>query len=194
MKNLIRHSMFVFILFYLIIESSCGYSDSQINNEHIKTFAISNILNIKNHNTEPLGAKRNYDTYYTEFTLTNLCRDTFTVVRRSRILPQHSLGWDGSQLERYLNYEIFSNPQKNKTITLFPMDSMVLFTRSFELSILDSFLYRPEIVLNNKRYRLEYMFRKKDDGSGYYLKDSTSTAVMMKDSTADYSNFRLGVE
>ena len=72
--------------------------------------------------------------------------------------------------------------------------SLELFTRSYELSILDSFLYRPELVLNNKRYRLEYMFRQNNDGTGYYLKDSTSIAVMMKDSTADYSNVRLGVE
>ena len=189
MKQLNTFSIFTFILFYVILE---GCDSDQIESRDIKHFAISNIQNLVNWRGENL--KKSYDTYLTKFTLTNLSHDTFTIVARGTILPQHSLGWNRGDKNMHLNYEHYGSPEKRRAVKYFPMDSIELTMKNTATYLLDSFMYRPELVLNNRRYRLEYMFRQNDEGTGYYLKDSISSAVMLEDTIADYSNYNIGIE
>ena len=194
MKKFKTFLIFSFIMNYLILESGCELNDSHIPDEEFKEFAISNVDNLLN-----LGHKskveRAYSTYYTQFTLTNLSQDTFTIVARGTVLPQHSLLIKGGASYTFLNYEHYRDPEKLKFKKFFPKDSIKLTMQVTNIfSLQDSFLYRPELVLNNRRYRLQYMFRKNEDQTGYFLIDSLSNASLMKDTIVDYSNYRIGID
>lgn len=182
-----------FFLFIIILISRCHNPEFKINNGNINKFKISNIENTIDESVHEMAKNKSYNAYRTKFALTNLSLDTFIIRTNRFILPQESICW-GPERYKFNNYEFYAGPVIDKTEKFYPMSSVPVRMKVFETSLLDSFLYQPELLLNNRRYRLKFMFRKNEDETGYDLKDSISTAVMMKDTIIDYSNRRIRAE
>lgn len=176
----------VVLVYSCLVLTSCTFPDTLTNYETINKFKISNINNLEFIRNDKLPRQRGNIAYSTQFTLTNLSEDTFSLSHRSFIMPHHSLGWEGKRGVRYINYEYFGKPIRHDSLLFSPADTIQLYMKVKHSALMDSILYRPELVFKKRRYRLEYMFRKNDEGTGYYLKDNISSAVMMKDTIADY--------